>query len=137
MRGRRLSVLLNGTGIGACLLLAAPAFADEVDLQRQINAMQRQLKAMQDQRAKSKEQQAQQGRTAEEAAQKAQQAAQSVQQAYAQAMGADVPIPPGGTLFTKAIPSSFGGIHTTMAGTFVALEGAWREHNEVANGASS
>jgi hypothetical protein len=133
---RRLGVLLNGTVIGACVLLATPAFADEADLQRQINAMQRQLKAMQDQLAKSKEQQAQQARAAEEAAQKAQQAAQSVQHAYAQAMGADVPIPPGGTMFTKAIPSSFGGVHISMAGTFIALEGAWREHNEVANGAS-
>jgi hypothetical protein len=142
---RRLSVLLNGTVIGACFLLACPALADEADLQRQINQMQRQLKAMQDQLAKSKEQQAQQAQqqaqqahAAQEAAQKAQQAAQSVQHAYAQAMGADVPIPPGGgTMFTKALPSSFGGVHISMAGTFIALEGAWREHNEVADGASS
>jgi hypothetical protein len=133
---RRLGVLLNGTVIGACFLFAGPALADEVDLQRQINAMQRQLKAMQEQLAKSKEDQAQQARAAEEAAKKAQQAAQSVQHAYAQAMGADVAIPPGGTLFTKAIPSSFGGVHVSMAGTFLALEGAWREHSEVANGAS-
>jgi hypothetical protein len=134
---RRLGVLLNGTVIGACFLLACPALADEADLQRQINAMQRQLKAMQDQLAKSKEQQAEQARAAEAAAKQAQQAAQSVQHAYAQAMGADVPIPPGGTMFTKAIPSSFGGVHISMAGTFIALEGAWREHNEVADGASS
>jgi hypothetical protein len=151
MLGRRLGVLLNCTGIGACLFLAAPASAEEAELQRQINEMQRQLKAMQDQQipmqrqlksmqdelARSKQQQAEQARAAEESAQKAQRAAQSIEHAYAQAMGADVPIPPGGTIFTKAIPSSFGVIHTSMAGTFVALEGAWREHNEVADGASS
>jgi hypothetical protein len=151
MLGRRLNVLLNGTAIGACLLLAGPAVADEAELQRQINEMQRQLKAMQDQQipmqrqlksmqdelARSKQQQGEQVRAAEESAQKAQRAAQSIEHAYAQAMGADVPIPPGGTIFTKAIPSSFDVIHTSMAGTFVALEGAWREHNEVADGASS
>ncbi len=155
MLGRRLGVLLNGTGIGACLLLAAPAFADEAELQRQINEMQRQLKSMQDQQipmqrqlksmqdqlARSKEQQAEQARAAEQSAQKAQQAAQSIEQAYAKAIGTDTAKAAGGTMFSKAIPSSFsspfGEIHTTMAGTFVALEGAWREHNEVANGASS
>jgi hypothetical protein len=137
MLGRRLGVLLNGTAIGACLLLAAPAFADEADLQRQIDVMQRQLKSMQDQLNRSKQQQAEQARAAEQSAQKAQQAAQSIEQAYAKAIGADTAKPAGGTMFSKAIPSSFGGIHTSMAGTFVALEGAWREHNEVANGASS
>jgi hypothetical protein len=132
---RRLGVLLNGTVIGACFLLASPALADEVDLQRQINAMQRQLKAMQEQLAKTKEEQAQQARAAEEAAKKAQQAAQSVEHAYAQATGAQAP--PGSTMFAKAIPSSFDKIHISMAGTFLALEGAWREHSEVADGASS
>jgi outer membrane murein-binding lipoprotein Lpp len=127
---RRLGILLNGTVIGACFLLAGPALADEVDLQRQINAMQRQLKAMQEQLAKSKEDQAQQARAAEEAAKKAQQAAQSVEHAYAQATG-------GVPLFAKAIPSSFDKIHISMAGSFIALEGAWREHSEVADGASS
>ncbi len=151
MLGRRLGVLLNGTGIGACLLLAAPASADEADLQRQINELQRQLKSMQDQQlpmqrqlksmqdqlARSKQQQAEQARAAEQSAPKAQQPAQSIEQAYAKAMGADTANPPGGTMFSKAIPSSFGAMHLSMAGTFVALEGAWREHNEVASGASS
>ena len=151
MLGRRLGVLLKDTGIGACLLLAAPAFADEGDLQRQINEMQRQLKSMQDQQipmqrqlksmqdqlARNKRQQAEQARAAEQSAQNAQQAGQSIDQAYAKAIGADTAKSAGGTMFSKAIPPSFGGIHTSMAGTFVALEGAWREHNEVANGASS
>src|SRR5215471_13823749 len=151
MLGRRLGVLLNDTGIAACLLLAAPAFADEADLQRQISEMQRQLKSMQeqqipmqrqlksmqDQLARSKQQQAEQARAAEQSAQKAQQAAQSIDQAYAKAIAPDTAKSAGETLFSKAIPPSFGGIHTSMAGTFVALEGAWREHNEVASGASS
>jgi hypothetical protein len=133
---RRVAVLLNSTVIGAYCIFAGPALADELDLQRQINAMQRQLKAMQEQLAKSKEEQAQQARAAQEAAQKAQKAAQSAEQVYAQAAGAPAQYPPGSTMFTKAIPSSFGGIHTSMAGTFIALEGAWREHSEVSNGAS-
>jgi outer membrane murein-binding lipoprotein Lpp len=120
---RRLGVLLNSTVIGACFLLAPPTFADEADLQRQINAMQRQLKSMQEQLARDKKQKAEQARAAEKPAPTA-------------ATGADATIPPSWPLFTKAIPP-FDGIHTSMAGTFVALEGAWREHNEVASGASS
>lgn len=134
---RRVGVLLTGTAIGAYVLFAGPALADELDLQRQINAMQRQLKAMQEQLARSKEEQAQQARAAKEAAQRAKEAAQSVQHAYAQAAGAPAQYPPGSTMFTKAIPSSFGGVHISMAGSFIALEGAWREHNEVADGAGS
>jgi outer membrane murein-binding lipoprotein Lpp len=134
---RRVAILLNSTVIGAYCVLAGPALADELDLQRQINAMQRQLKAMQEQLAKSKEEQAQQARAAKEAAQRAQEAAQSAQHAYAQAAGAPAQYPPGTTIFAKAIPSSFDKIHISMAGTFIALEGAWRERSEVADGASS
>jgi outer membrane murein-binding lipoprotein Lpp len=134
---RRVGILLTGTAIGAYILFAGPALADEVDLQRQINAMQRQLKAMQEQLAKSKEEQAQQARAAQEAAQKAQKAAQSAEQVYAQAAGAPAHYPPGTTMFAKALPSSFDKIHISMAGTFIALEGAWREHSEVSDGASS
>ncbi|HLK83664.1 MAG TPA: hypothetical protein VKT99_19540 [Xanthobacteraceae bacterium] len=134
---RRVAILLNSTVIGAYCVLAGPALADELDLQRQINAMQRQLKAMQEQLAKSKEEQAQQARAAKEAAQRAQEAAQSAQHAYAQAAGVPAQYPPGTTIFAKAIPSSFDKIHISMAGTFIALEGAWRERSEVADGASS
>ena len=44
---RRLGLLLAGTVIGTSILVSAPAFADDVQLQQQINAMQRQLQAMQ------------------------------------------------------------------------------------------
>ena len=36
----------------------------------------------------------------------------------------------------KSLPSWFDGIHVSMAGSYIALEGAWRQHNEVSNGAS-
>ena len=35
-----------------------------------------------------------------------------------------------------AAPSWFGGIHVSLAGSFIAMEGVWRQHNEVSSGAS-
>jgi len=101
-------------------------------LQQQINAMQRQLQAMQDQLAETKKQ-------AKAAAQQAQQTQQAQQVQQAQNIpanippnlyAADVPIP------TKGPPSWFDSIHVSMAGTFIAMEGAFRERNEVSSGAS-
>ena len=63
---RRLGLLLAGTVLGTSFLVSAPAFADDAQLQQQINAMQRQLQAMQDQLAETKKQ-------AKAAAQQAQQ----------------------------------------------------------------
>ena len=40
---RRLGLLLAGTVIGTSILVSAPAFADDAQLQQQIDAMQRQL----------------------------------------------------------------------------------------------
>ena len=67
---RRLGLLLAGTVLGTSILVSAPAFADDAQLQQQINAMQRQLQAMQDQLAETKKQ-------AKAAAQQAQQTQQA------------------------------------------------------------
>ena len=67
---RRLGVLLAGTVLGASFLITAPAFADDAQMQQQINTMQRQLQAMQDQLAQTKK----------EAAPPAQQQASTAQQ---------------------------------------------------------
>ena len=69
---RRLGLLLAGTVLGTSILVSAPAFADDVQLQQQINTMQRQLQAMQDQLAETKKQ-------AKAAAQQAQQTQQAQQ----------------------------------------------------------
>jgi outer membrane murein-binding lipoprotein Lpp len=53
---RRLGVLLAGTVLGTSILMGAPAFADDAQLQQQINAMQQQLNAMQAQLAQTKAQ---------------------------------------------------------------------------------
>ena len=63
---RRLGLLLAGTVLGTSFLVSAPAFADDAQLQQQINAMQRQLQVMQAQLAETKKQ-------AKAAAQQAQQ----------------------------------------------------------------
>ena len=63
---RRLGLLLAGTVLGTSILVSAPAFADDAQLQQQIDAMQRQLQAMQAQLAETKKQ-------AKAAAQQAQQ----------------------------------------------------------------
>jgi hypothetical protein len=116
--------------LGTSVLISAPAFADDAQLQQQINAMQQQLQAMQDQLAETK-------RQAKAAAQQAQET-QAVQQQQAQQLNnippnlyaADVPIP------TKGAPSWFDSIHVSMAGTFIAMEGAYRQRNEISSGAS-
>ena len=65
-----------------------------------------------------------------DAQQSAQTAQQSVQNIPPGLYNADVPVP------TKGPPSWFGGIHISLAGTFIAMEGAWRQHNEISSGAS-
>ena len=70
---RRLGILLAGTVLGTSFLVSAPAFADDAQLQQQIDAMQRQLQVMQAQLAETK-------RQAKAAAQQAEQAQQAQQQ---------------------------------------------------------
>jgi hypothetical protein len=126
---RRLGMLLAGTVLGTSVLVSAPAFADDAQLQQQIDATQRQLQVMQAQLAETKKQ-------TKAAAQQAQQT-QAAQQAQGQPVNipanlyaADMPAP------TKGPPSWFDSIHVSLAGSFIALEGAWRQRNESSSGAS-
>jgi hypothetical protein len=129
---KQLSGLLFAVALGAYQVAVVPARADEEQLQRQINAMKRQLDAMQRELAQSRKQSAQQ------------RAGSASQQAVTARNGNEVIIPPAapppaadrGLIPTKAVPAWFDGIHVSMAGSFIALEGAWREHSEVSNGAS-
>jgi hypothetical protein len=118
---RRLGVLLAGTVLGASLI-TAPAFADDAQMQQQINAMQRQLQAMQAQLAQTKKDAA--------AAQQAAQNQQAPQTVPPNLYNADLPIP------TKGPPAWFDSVHISLAGSFIAMEGAWRERNEISSGAS-
>lgn len=134
---RRLGVLLAGTVVGASFLATAPAFADDAQLQQQINAMQQQLNAMQAQLAQTKQQASaakQQANVAQQQASTAQQQASAVQQGLQNIppnlYNADLPVP------TKGPPSWFDSVHVSLAGSFIAMEGAWRERNEVSSGAS-
>jgi hypothetical protein len=127
---RRLGVLLAGTVLGASALMAAPAFADDAQMQQQINAMQQQLQAMQDQLAQTKKQAAAAQQQANSAQQQASVAQQGLQNIPPNLYNADLPVP------TKGPPSWFDTIHVSMAGSFIAMEGAWRERNENASGAS-
>jgi hypothetical protein len=133
---RKLGVLLAGTVLGASYLIAAPAFADDAQLQQQINAMQQQLNAMQSQLAQTKAQAAaakQQASTAQQQATTAQQQAsvanEQLQNIPPNLYNADLPIPTKG-------PAWFDSVHISMAGSFIAMEGAWRAHNEYSSGAS-
>jgi type II secretory pathway pseudopilin PulG len=120
---RRAHLLLAGTVIGTSLLVAVPALADDAQsqqLQNQINAMQQQLQALQNQVAQAKQQ--------------AQAAEQAVQNVPANLYNA---APPGSApMVTKGMPAWFGGIHISLAGSFIESAGVWREHNEQASGAS-
>jgi hypothetical protein len=133
---RRLGVLLAGTVLGTSILMAAPAFADDAQLQQQIDAMQKQLNAMQAQLAQTKAQAAaakQQANAAQQQASTAQQqtsvAQQNLQNIPPDLYNADMPIPTKG-------PSFFDTIHVSLAGSYIAMEGAFRQRNEASSGAS-
>jgi hypothetical protein len=132
----RIGGLLFGAALAASQLAVVPAYADEEQMQRQIDAMKRQLDAMQRELAQAKKQSAQQRAVAAP-----RQAGAAPPQAVVARNGNEIIIPPplppaGAPILTKTLPSWFDGIHVSMAGSFVAFEGAWREHNEVSNGAS-
>jgi hypothetical protein len=127
---RRLGVLLAGTVLGASFLTAAPAFADDAQMQQQINAMQQQLQAMQAQMAQTKKQAAAAQQQANTAQQEASTAQQQVQNIPPNLYNADLPIP------TKGPPAWFDSVHISLAGSFIAMEGAVRARNEASSGAS-
>ena len=109
--------------LGASFLIAAPAFAQDAkteQMQNQINALQQQLQVMQAQVSQTKKD-----------AKAAEQAVQNLPSNLYNAA------PPGSSpVVTKGPPSWFDSIHVSMAGSFVAAEGAWRQRNEIASGAS-
>jgi hypothetical protein len=128
-----LRVFLAGTVLGVSQLIFVPAHADEEQLQRQITAMKRQLDAMQKELAQSRKQSA-----------APRQAGNAPPQQVVTARNGNELIIPGpppppladGAMPIKAFPSWFDGIHVSMAGSFIAVEGAARQHSEVSNGAS-
>jgi hypothetical protein len=130
---RNVGLLLSGTVL-VSIFVTAPALAQDAQtdqLQRQINSLQKQLQALQSQVTETK----QQAKAAQQSAQTAQQSAQTAQQTVQNIptglYNADVALP------TKAAaPSWFGGIHVSLAGSYIAMEGAWRQHNEISSGAS-
>ena len=128
--------LLFGAVLGSFQLEVVPAYADEEQLQRQIDAMKRQLEAMQRELAQTRKQSAQQRASAAPS-----QASAAPAQVVMSRNGNEIIIPPptppaGATMPVKGLPSWFDGIHVSMAGSFIAVEGAWRQHSEVSDGAS-
>jgi hypothetical protein len=127
--------LLFGAMLGAAQLAAAPAYADEEQLQRQIDTMKRQLEKMQRDLAASRKP------TAQTHSASVPGTSQPVVARDGNEIVIPAPAPPrpddGSTIFAKALPAWVDGIHFSMAGSFIAMEGAYREHSEVANGASS
>ena len=108
---RKVALLLSSTFLSASVLAIAPALAEDAQTQQsqqqqQINELQKQLQKLQDQMAAGK----------------------TPGGLYNQA-------PAGSAMFTKA-PAWMGGVQISLAGSFIALEGAYRQHNEVSDGAS-
>jgi hypothetical protein len=99
---------------------------------------QKQLQALQTQVTETK----QQAKAAQQSAQTAQQSAQTAQQSAETAQQTVQNVPKGlyaadlGLPTKAAAPSWFGGIHVSMAGSFIAMECVWRERNEISSGAS-
>ncbi len=140
-RGVRLKVkrgiggLLVGAVLGSSQVIVVPAYADEAQLQRQLDAMQRQMEAMQRELAQTKKQLAQPRTVAVR-----QPASSTPPQVVTARNGNEIiipaPQPTSVPMPTKGLPSWFDGIHVSMAGSFIELDGAWRQHSEVSNGAS-
>ncbi len=116
---RTMGILLAGTVLGASSLIAAPAFADDAQLQQQVNAMQQQLGAMQAQLAQTKKE-----------ANAAQQAVQSIPPGLYNAA------PPGAPMATKGPAFLPAGINVSFAGSFIEGATVWRQRNEISSGAS-
>jgi hypothetical protein len=134
---KKIGPILFGALIGASQFEAIPAYADEAQLQQQINVMKRQLEKMERELAQAKKQPpAPAPRVAAAPAGAAVVTARNGNEIVIPA-----PAPPrsddGTTIFAKALPSWVDGIHFSMAGSFIAMEGAERQHSEVADGASS
>ena len=128
--------LLLAAMLGASQLAITPAYADEQQLQRQIDAMKRQLETMQRELAQTRKQSAQQRAVAAP-----QPAGATPAQPVMARNGNEIIIPPpaptaGATMPTKALPSWFDGIHVSMAGSFIDLDAVVRQHSEVSDGAS-
>ncbi|WP_213742574.1 hypothetical protein [Bradyrhizobium sp. dw_411] len=128
--------LLVGALFAASQFAAMPAHADEAQLQRQIDAMKRQLANMERELTQARKQPAQ-PRTA--SAPQAQGAVVTARNGNEIVIPAPAPPRPddGATIFTKALPAWVDGIHFSLAGSFIALDSAVRQHSEVADGASS
>jgi outer membrane murein-binding lipoprotein Lpp len=129
---RYAGLLLSGTVLasvfGAGSVLAEDAQTDQ--LQRQINALQKQLQTLQSQVTETKQQAKAAQQSAQTAEKNAQTAQQSVQNIPAGLYNADLPTK------AAAAPSWFGGIHVSLAGSYIAMEGVWRQRNEISSGAS-
>ena len=111
---RRSAILLSGTLLGASLVAAAPAWAD--DVQNQINALQQQLQKLQSQVAETKKE-----------AKSAKEAVQNIPTGAYDASGK----PATNGLF-KAPSSLIPGVKVTFGG-FIEAAGIWRQRNTVAD----
>jgi len=135
---RRAGLLLSSALAGACLA-AAPALAQDAaqtdKLQRQVNELQKQLQALEGQISDAK----QQAKAAQKSAQSAEKNAQTAQQALQNVPpGVFDQAHPGSPLYTKAPPSLLpAGVTVSFANSFIEAAGVWRQHNEVADGASN
>jgi hypothetical protein len=132
---KQLGGLLFGALLVASQTASLPACADEAQLQRQIDIMKRQLEKMQQELAQSKKQPAS-PRVAGAPAGAAVVTARNGNEIVIPAPAAPPPAD-GATMFTKALPTWVDGVHFSMAGSFIAAEGAIRQHSEVADGAGS
>ena len=111
---RRSAILLSGTILGASLVAAVPAWADDAQsdqLQHEINALQQQLQKLQGQVAETKKE-----------AKSAKEAVQSIPTGAYDASGK----PATAGLF-KAPSSLLPGVKVTFGG-FIEAAGIWRQH---------
>lgn len=134
-RGKQgIGALLLGAALGASQFATA-AHGDEQQLQHQIDVMKRQLEKMEHELAQKK--QAPAPRVAGVPAGAAPVTARNGNEIVIPAPSVPPPAADGQTIFAKALPAWVDGIHFSMAGSFIAMEGAYRQHSEVSDGASS
>ena len=126
---QRVAFLLSCICLSAAVCSANPALAQDAktdQLQRQIDSLQEQLQSLKRQVAQTKKD----ADKAQQTAQNAQKPPQDGQQAPPGLYNAALPMP------TKAGPSFLDTIHVSFAGSYAAVETAWRQRNEISSGAS-
>lgn len=123
---RRASLAAVFGGILACVLASGPGHAQDAQtdhVERRIDALQKEVQSLKNEVTEAK----QRAKVAEERAQTAQQTLQNIPAGTYDVVTGGAPIP------TKSLPAWFSDVKISLAGSFIDVDGVWRQRNEIAS----